>query len=127
MFGSQSLEIFWKKMEFSNSQNLGEKVRKKFRNSSSEKSLNINQNCMSILKFSKNYVEFKFLSQKTLFLGQKDGKSSEKFGNRVSKHTEISEIVLFRTFRKLQKMMLNSNFGNGEKLVLIQKLTQKFG
>jgi len=34
-----------------------------------------------------------------------------------SKHSEISEIVLFRTFKNYEKMTLDSNFGNREKLV----------
>jgi len=58
------------------------------------------------------------LSQKTLFLGQKLGKSlekvREKFGKslekvwksletRFSEHSEILEIVLFQTFQNLRK------------------------
>jgi hypothetical protein len=58
---------------------------KKFGNLSLEKSLDINQNCVSISKISKkkNYVKFEFLSQKTLFLGQKVGKKFGITGNRV--------------------------------------------
>ncbi len=55
------------------------------------------------MSISKNYVKFEFLSQKTLFLGQKVWKKFGKFGNRVSEHSEILEIVLFRTFQKLRK------------------------
>jgi len=64
------------------------------------------------------------LGQKTLFLralGSKTGVSEH------SKFTEISEILLFRTFQKLQKMTLKLNFGNREKLVLTQKPTWMFG
>jgi len=61
-------------------------------------------------KFRKKYVKFEFLSQKTLFLGQKVrkkfGKSSEisESGfSECSESLEISEIVIFRTFRNLRK------------------------
>jgi hypothetical protein len=85
-----------------------QKVWKKFKNLSSEKSLDINQNCTSVSKISKNYVKFEFLSQKTLFLGQKVqkkiGKSLEKV-RKVWKSLKISKIVLFQHFqdRKSQK------------------------
>jgi len=83
---------------------------------------------------------FEFLSQKNLFLGQKVWKkignvlkkfgkvwqSSAKFGNWVSECLEISEIGLFQTFQKLQKMMLNSNFGNRKNLVPTRNPTKKF-
>ncbi len=75
--------------------------------------------------FEKKYLKFKFLSQKTLFLGQKVwkkfGKSLEKFGN-----VRKLGFLKVRKFRKLffselsknyKKMTLNSNFGNREKLV----------
>ncbi len=51
-------------------------------------------------KFQKSYVKFEFLSQKTLYLDQKVQKSLE---TGFSEHSEISEIVLFRTFQKLRK------------------------
>jgi len=41
-----------------------------------------------------------FLGQKTLFLGQKVRKSLE---TGFSEHSEISEIVFFQNFQKLQK------------------------
>jgi hypothetical protein len=51
------------------------------------------------------------LSQKTLFLGQKVWKYSEKFGKKFGKSSEtgfsecseISEIIFFQNFRKLRK------------------------
>jgi len=48
----------------------------------------------------------------------------------VSEHwefTENLEFVLFRTFRKLQKMMLKSNFGYRKKLFPTRKPTRMFG
>jgi len=68
MFGFRSSEIFQKKLEFSNSRNFREKVRKKFGNSSSVKSSVIIQ---KFRKFRKNDVNFEVLGQKTLFFGQK--------------------------------------------------------
>jgi hypothetical protein len=53
MFGCQSLEIFWKKWNFQTRKILAKKFKNKFENLSSEKSLDINQNCVSILKISK--------------------------------------------------------------------------
>ncbi len=98
MFGCWSLEIFQKKTEFLNSRNfclffgyfwILTKIVRQFQ------------------KFQKNYVKFEFLSQKTLFLGLKVWKSSEKVKKSLetgfSECSEISEIVLFRTFRKLRK------------------------
>jgi len=76
-------------------------------------------------------VKFAFLSQKTLFLGQKAwknfGKSLETVFSKCLEISEILEIVLLQNFGKLQKMMLNSNFGNRKKLNLTRKPTQKFG
>jgi len=49
-------------------------------------------------------VKFEFLSQKTLFLGQKVwkkfGKSSESLETGFSEHSEILEIFLFQNFQK---------------------------
>jgi len=109
MFGFRSSEIFWKKPEFSNSWNFGEKVRKKVRK--------LFENVRKFQKFRKNDVKFEVLGQKNLFFGQKvwksSEKSSEKFGNfgknseilktGFSECSEISEIWIFRTFRKLRK------------------------
>jgi len=81
MFGCRSSEIFWKKTEFSNSRNFSEKVRKKVR------ILN-----KIVRQFQKNYVKFEFLSQKSLFLGQKVWKKFRKCSEKVQK-----------MFRKVQK------------------------
>ncbi len=71
---------------------------------------------------------------KTLFLGQK---VRQKFGNvqksletgfsECSEISEILEIVLFWTFRKLRKNDVKLELQNHEKLVPTQKPTQKFG
>ncbi len=57
--------------------------------------------------FWKKYIKFDFLSQKTLFMGQKVwnkfGKVLKSLETGFSKCLEISEIVLFQTFQKLQK------------------------
>jgi len=55
------------------------------------------------------------------------GNSSETGVSKHSEFTENSEFVLFRTFQKLQKRMLKSNFGKREKLVPTQKATRMFG
>jgi len=91
---SEKKRNFWTRKIFA------KKFGKKFRNLSSEKSLDINQNCTSISKILKNYVKFEFLSQKKLFLGKKVWKCLE---TGFSKHSEILEIFIFRTFRKLWK------------------------
>ncbi len=70
-FGYRSSEIFWKKPEFPNFGNFREKVRKKFGNLSSEKVRKLFKNVCKFRKFQKKYVKFEFLSQITLFLGQK--------------------------------------------------------
>ncbi len=93
-----------------------------------EKSSDINQNCMSILQIKKkNYVKFEFLSQKTLFLGQKVRKSLEKFGNRVFQTFRNFGNCSIPKFQKLHKMTLNLNLKNFKKLVPTRKTTQKFG
>jgi len=53
MFGCQSLEIFWKKTEFSNLQIFCKNVQKKVWKFKFGKSSDINHNCMSISKISK--------------------------------------------------------------------------
>jgi hypothetical protein len=73
MFGCRSLEIFWKNMEFFNSQIFA----KKFGNLSSEKSSDINQSCMSILKILKKLRKVLVFESKNPVFGVK------KFGNRV--------------------------------------------
>jgi len=56
------------------------------------------------VNFEKKYAKFEFLSQKTLFLGLKVWKKFGKFWKSLetgfSECSEISEIVLFRTFQK---------------------------
>jgi len=111
MFGCWSSEIFWKKTEFSNSQNFCEKVQKfKF-----------------IKKFgyySKMYVNFEkstwslsFWAKKPCFWVKKCRKCSEKVQKKFRKSSESSEtgfsecseiseileIVLFQNFKKLWK------------------------
>jgi len=129
MFGCQSSEIFRKKPEFLNSRNFCKKVWK-----------------CEFQKFQKKYVKFEFLSQKTLLMGIKDwekfkkssGKAQKKFGKvwksseiletGFSECLEILEIVFFyKISENYKKMMLNSNFGNREKLVPTRKPTRKFG
>jgi len=72
--------------------------------------------------FKKKYVKFEFLSQKDCF----GSKSLEKVRKSLES-LEILKIVLFRNFQKLQKMTLNLNFGNREKLVPSRKPTRTFG
>jgi hypothetical protein len=80
------------------------KFGKKFGNLSSEKVCILIKIVRQFQKFQKNYVKFEFLSQKTLFLGQKVwkmlGKVQKSLETGFSKHLEILEIVLFRTFQK---------------------------
>jgi len=83
-------------------------------------------------KFGKKYGNnFLFFGQKTLFLGQKVWK---KFGKVQKKR--FPNIRNLRKFRKLfysklsknyEKMTLNSNFENREKLIPTWKPTRKFG
>jgi len=63
MFGFRNSEIFRKKTEFPNFGNFRKKVQKKVRK--------LLENVCKYRKFRKKYVKFEFLSQKTLFLGQK--------------------------------------------------------
>ncbi len=141
-------KFFRKKQNFWTREIFEKKFGKKIRNLSSEKVWILFENVCKVQKFWKKFIKFEFLSQKTLFLGQKVwkfwkkfgkslekvrkkfGKSSEKFGKSLesletgfSECSEISEIVLFRNFQKLLKNDVNSNFGNREKLVP----TRKFG
>jgi len=99
MFGCRSLKFFWKKWNFWTRKILAKKIGKKFGNLSLEKSLDINQNCSQFWKFQKNYVKFEFLVKKPCF----GWKSLKKVCEKFEKSSEISKIVLFRTFRKLRK------------------------
>ncbi len=78
---------------------------------------------MSISKNLKKLRKVWVLSQKNPVFGSK---SSKKFGKVLktgfSEHSEILEIS-----ENYEKMMLNSNFGNHEKLVPTWKPTRKFG
>jgi len=119
MFGCQSSEKFWKNWNFWTRKIFAKKFGK-----SLEKSSDINQNCTSILKILKKLWKFEFLSQKTLFLGQKVWKNSETGFPNIRKFWKLFYSKISENY---EKMMLNSNFGNREKLVPTQKLTQKFG
>jgi len=76
-------KFFGKKWNFWTREIFAKKFGKKFGNLSSEKSSDINWNCIPILKFQKNYVKFEFLSQKTLFLGSKSVEKVWKVRKRV--------------------------------------------
>jgi len=130
MFGCWSLEIFQRKTGIFELANfLRKSLEKSLEIESSEKSLDIKQNCTSISKILKKLRKvWVYESKKTLLLGQKVLK---KFG-KVRKQGFPN----IRKFRKLfyselsenyEKVTLNSNFGNREKLVPTQKPTQKFG
>jgi len=98
-FSCQSSEIFRKKPEFSNSQNFRKKVRKLFKN------------VRKFQKFRKKYVKFEFLSQKTLFWGQKVWK---KFGKSLEKVRKWSEKVWYIKFGNFGNWIFRmfGNFGN---------------
>jgi len=102
MFGCQSFEIFWKKTNFQTCKIFG----KNFWNLSSEKSLDIYQNCTSILKILKKTRKVCVFESKNPVFGSKS---------------------LEKVFENYEKMTLNSNFGNRQKLVPTQKPTRKFG
>ncbi len=95
-FGCRSLEIFQKKTEFSNSRNFHKKVWKNVRKLFE----NVHKFWkFKFWKFRKKYVKFEFLSQKTLFLGQKVWK---KFGKSLEK-----------VWKKFEKSLVKfENFGN---------------
>jgi len=97
---------------------------KKFGNLSSEKSSDISQNCTWISKISKKLLKFEFLSQKTLFLGQKVRKLWKQGFPNIQKFWKLFYSKLSENYKK---MTLNSNHGNREKLIPTQKLAQKFG
>jgi len=124
--------FFGKNLNFQTRKIFAKNFGNKFRNLSSEKSSDINRNCTSILKISKSYVKFEFLSQKTLFLGQKvwkkfgksSGKSLEKLGNTVFRTFGNFGNCFIPKFPKItKKMMLNLNFENREKLVPTRKFS----
>jgi len=124
------LEVFQKKTEFSNSQNFGKKVWKKVWKFKFGKSLDINQNCMSISKISKNYVKFEFLSKKKQFLSKKNlvfGSKSLEKARKFRKSSETGFSECSEISENYEKMPLNSKFENREKLVPTRKPTQKFG
>jgi hypothetical protein len=77
------------------------------------KKFDINQNCMSISKISKNYVKFELLSQKTLFLGQKVWK---KFGKSLEKVWKKFGKSLEKVWKKFGNRVFQTfgNFGNFE-------------
>jgi hypothetical protein len=100
----------------------------KFSRKSLEKVRVLFKNVRLFQKFQKKYVKFEFLSQKTLFLGQKFGdfeKSLEKSLEKVWKVRKQGFPNVWK-FRKLffseisenyEKMTLNSNFGNRGKRI----------
>ncbi len=101
---------------------------KKFRNLSLEKSLDINQNCTSIMKILKKlYKVCVFESKNPVF----ESKSLEKVWKiRTQGFPNIrkfQKLLYYEISKNYKNMTLNSNFGNREKLVLTQKPAQKFG
>jgi len=97
-------KFFGKKRNFRTRKIFAKMFRKKFGNLSLEKVLILTKIVRQFQKFQKNYVKFEFLSQKTLFLGQKVwkmlGKVQKSLETGFTEHLEISEIVLFQTFQK---------------------------
>ncbi len=136
MFGCQSSEFFWKKTEFLNSRNFFVKMLgKKFENLISEISLGINRNCTSIPNFLKKLcIVWVFESKNPVFESKNPvfvSKSLVKVRKKIRKYWKQG-FPNIRKFQKLfyseisenyEKMTLNSNFGNCEKLVP----TRKFG
>jgi len=127
MFGCQSSEFFWKKPEI-----FAKKFGKKFGNLSLEKSLDINRNCKSISKISKKLCKVWVFESKNPVFGSK---SLEKFKKVlvIVRKLGFPNVGKFRKLfysklsKNYEKMTLNSNFGNREKLVPTGKPTRKFG
>ena len=86
--------------------------------------MDIIQKCMSISKILKKLRKVWVFESKNPGFGSKSlEKVWKSLETGFSEHSEILEIVLFQNFRKLQKITLNLNSGNCEKLVLTQKPT----
>jgi hypothetical protein len=146
MFGCWSSEFFWKKQNFQTRKIFAKKFGKKFGNLSLEKSLYINQYCMSILKILKKLCKVWIFESKNPVFGLKSlemfwkvQKSSEKFGKvqkvqkslensetGFSKCSEISEIIIFQTFPKLLKNDIKLELQKLQKTRSDLKTTRKF-
>jgi len=114
-FGCQSSEIFWKKLEFSNSQNFREKVWKKVWKFKFGKKFG---------NYSKMYV---FESKKPCFWVKKLDKLRKFWKLGFPNVRKFRKLLFSKLSEIYEKMTLNSNFGNREKLILTRKPTQKFG